>query len=681
MDELIRTREQVKADLEDSKTSTRGILESLDQLQRHNGHVCRNSGALAAIDHELQVLSQRISLAEDSVRKNIERNSRRERMRKRFDNFQTQMDDLKQMMRDVEDKHIMNGGHIDSTHERVASSTGNDPVSQSTNGDEVRTLSTSGEQTNNYLKNGGLALSTYQQDSSDSAPRHVVTCTDIVSPDENIANELIHHTSSKLNEVLQIQNQQKTEITQQQQATVQIMDTKAWISLAKTKIRDEQLRTEPLEGYHTVLLLDISKSMASGNAWRQAKLFVNEFLEGLQEHDQLYPPPGLREHVAFATFGHKTELNILLTTDFSSIRDKMETMTLGGPSPLYGGLVMAIAGSKLSNNGAECTNNHRFVMRNKIIVVTDGRPTDTSKTIGPDVSDPQTCDQTTVDVIQEMQYAERQVISVFYVGVGDYNKDFLEIVASGTQYRTLYSYTDGRRLSRRNFLCRSTEFSEISRPGLVGVYCSYSELTSEDLEDVHEMHMESRIYHKRIERERMRPPLDKYLESSNARFPVIGTRVIRGPDWHYEDQDKNKPGTIVGHAVDECSDPVVWVQWDANDVIQGYQYGARGFDVLISDEKRQLRPGEVIAVGCEVKPSQNAKIEGVRAWNTGVVIRVNPPRAHVRWNTGKRGDYLYGVDGRPEIELSSLSDERGTLSAEEPVSKRKLNKNKRKMNS
>ena len=38
-----------------------------------------------------------------------------------------------------------------------------------------------------------------------------------------------------------------------------------------------------------------------------------------------------------------------------------------------------------------------------------------------------------------------------------------------------------------------------------------------------------------------------YIDSSSDCFPPVGTRVRRGPDWRYGNQDSGGPGTIIGH--------------------------------------------------------------------------------------------------------------------------------------
>ncbi|KAH3725716.1 hypothetical protein DPMN_051565 [Dreissena polymorpha] len=87
--------------------------------------------------------------------------------------------------------------------------------------------------------------------------------------------------------------------------------------------------------------------MASGNAWSQAKTFVNDFLNGLDMMTAQYGRFGLtREYVGVVTFGHETQLHQLPTSNYTLIREKIDNLRLGGPSPLYGGLWLSVAGAR-----------------------------------------------------------------------------------------------------------------------------------------------------------------------------------------------------------------------------------------------------------------------------------------------------------------------------------------------
>jgi hypothetical protein len=44
--------------------------------------------------------------------------------------------------------------------------------------------------------------------------------------------------------------------------------------------------------------------------------------------------------------------------------------------------------------------------------------------------------------------------------------------------------------------------------------------------------------------------INKYKEIPDSNLPPVGSRVRRGPDWHWDMQDSNGPGTVVGHDED-----------------------------------------------------------------------------------------------------------------------------------
>lgn len=40
---------------------------------------------------------------------------------------------------------------------------------------------------------------------------------------------------------------------------------------------------------------------------------------------------------------------------------------------------------------------------------------------------------------------------------------------------------------------------------------------------------------------------NNYTELEDSNLPPLGSRVRRKPGWRYGDQDKGRPGTVVGH--------------------------------------------------------------------------------------------------------------------------------------
>ncbi|KAH3725309.1 hypothetical protein DPMN_051143 [Dreissena polymorpha] len=148
-------------------------------------------------------------------------------------------------------------------------------------------------------------------------------------------------------------------------------------------------------------------------------MFVNDFLTGLEESkskdDRI-----LDDYVALVTFGHETKIQQALTNDFNSIRCQMERIALGGPSPLYGGLMMSHACTTSANENAPSF--HGLILTPTLIVITDGRPTETRLLAGPDVQDESHMEEILSDVATAVREIDRANNLIFFIGVGDYNK-------------------------------------------------------------------------------------------------------------------------------------------------------------------------------------------------------------------------------------------------------------------
>lgn len=42
--------------------------------------------------------------------------------------------------------------------------------------------------------------------------------------------------------------------------------------------------------------------------------------------------------------------------------------------------------------------------------------------------------------------------------------------------------------------------------------------------------------------------MDPLFQERNPQMPPLGSRVKRGRDWRYENQDDYGPGTVIGHS-------------------------------------------------------------------------------------------------------------------------------------
>ncbi|XP_062586133.1 uncharacterized protein LOC134247763 isoform X2 [Saccostrea cucullata] len=131
----------------------------------------------------------------------------------------------------------------------------------------------------------------------------------------------------------------------------------------------------------------------------------------------------------------------------------------------------------------------------------------------------------------------------------------------------------------------------------------------------------------------------------------LGSRVKRGRDWKYNNQDKNGPGTVIGH-----SEKIgfLYVEWDTGSRYP-YRYGPiiDKYDVTLCNEPRILNK-EPIAVGSLVKkgPDWDWRDQEKSTGSIGSVYR----RKHngivlVRWQNGQTTENRFGFRGRFDLRV------------------------------
>ncbi|XP_061194929.1 uncharacterized protein LOC133203079 [Saccostrea echinata] len=141
-----------------------------------------------------------------------------------------------------------------------------------------------------------------------------------------------------------------------------------------------------------------------------------------------------------------------------------------------------------------------------------------------------------------------------------------------------------------------------------------------------------------------------YYHERNPLLPCLGTRVKRGPDWHWGNQDSQGPGTVIGH----LKDGRLIIEWDTG-VKNYYHYDIHMsmYEVSVCSEPRILDT-EIIAPGCLVTrgPDWEWGDQDGGEGSIGSVYRVRKNgRVHVRWSNGEKGDYRYGQYGKFDIFL------------------------------
>ncbi|XP_046553713.1 uncharacterized protein LOC124263163 isoform X2 [Haliotis rubra] len=140
---------------------------------------------------------------------------------------------------------------------------------------------------------------------------------------------------------------------------------------------------------------------------------------------------------------------------------------------------------------------------------------------------------------------------------------------------------------------------------------------------------------------------DNVYESEG--LPILGSRVMRGVDWKWDDQDMGGPGTITNHGAEGKS---VWVAWDHGECNR-YRYGLGGyFDLkVVDDQPRSPRRDGRIQIGMLVERGadwQQTDDDGGPSCS-GTVIRRQSDTVMVKWKTGNIGVYRYGEGGKFDV--------------------------------
>lgn len=442
-------------------------------------------------------------------------------------------------------------------------------------------------------------------------------------------------SASKLPEV--VVQREKTEV---QEAMWHILGT-------EEDKKAKALGLPDASGAHTTLCFDISGSMAENDAWTHAQIFFDAFIGGLEEI-QAEHEGVVEENIALCTFGHHSGIIQRLTKDFQDVRKAFKSIKLGGPSPMFGGLLLSVAA--LARPEDKLCTVHDVPVMPRIIMVTDGHCTHTDLIAGPDELGDSTQQDQTKSKLIELSQKFVGGINLTCVPAGHADQEYLELLAAAGNGKVV-SYKDGRKLAEETLqmLKIGTAISADSISGLkgaIGGLLSGGLLSGDgSLEDMLSGKIPSDLL-RRLETDRD----DYYLERDNENLPKIGSRVRRGPDWHWKQQDSYGPGTVIGHAAERMS---AWVEWDANAHINIYRYGGEGaFDLLLIDEPRILSKTETIAVGCIVKkgPGWKSYIGEDGPAERGVVIKRKPDNTvMVYWDDKKRGTYKWDGSRNGEI--------------------------------
>ncbi|XP_061169363.1 uncharacterized protein LOC133178656 [Saccostrea echinata] len=401
-------------------------------------------------------------------------------------------------------------------------------------------------------------------------------------------------------------------------------------------------------GFDTVFILDTSASM-EGDGIKQLKGAVRDILNEYQRF------PALDQNVAVITFGKENKFRCYYSNRYYEIKQSVDELTCGGSSPMGAGLLLSLgARVGISKVG-------KWHIRPNIILISDGRATDEHYPDGPEDPDIYDRRRTLLELTNIVEHLAHRELSIKCVPVGDPDMSVFEMISGLSIGGKIVHLHEARKLGRFPHNVRIAgrlqdalrNPKEMDKPTfeaiLPNIVTTPTEFTQDDMDDIYEMVTGSS--------EEFKPVIDKEEEEKDdecqerdSNMPHIGTRVRRGPDWIWNEQDSRRPGTVTGHPKDAGW---ISVEWDTGGNYR-YRYGADGcYDVVVCDDPRVLHD-EMIAVGCLV--SRGIDWE----WGdqdggpgcVGSVYRVNDSAIiHVRWPNGNKSNYRFGFDGKFDVQL------------------------------
>ncbi|XP_046572283.1 uncharacterized protein LOC124280408 isoform X2 [Haliotis rubra] len=375
-------------------------------------------------------------------------------------------------------------------------------------------------------------------------------------------------------------------------------------------------------GVDTILCLDNSGTMPR-QAYIQMKKLAIDFINGIEDVAEMHD---LEENIGVVTLGSRATVLHHLSNDYGSLREILDQLECGGvPTDhciqLQGLLVCLAAMTK----GGVCNFGGRTTVPPRLILITDGL------TIGK------------VDQVDKSHKVE-----LFYTALDHMGAAFVRNNVVGPIQVVPYGEAKQKRSTQiLDFMIKGKDGKEaemLDVDTVVAAVCSgYSHQERKQI---------SKIVRDRLnEVDRWLGLTDEFDNVSiKAGLPDLGTRVVRGPDWRWGDQDDGGAGTVINHGEDGES---LWLSWD-NGFTNVYRYGVSGnYDALIVDDQpRMVNQEGAIDIGMQVErgpnwPDTSGQNDSLGLY--GTVIRKRNGRVLVIWNNSTIRVHSFGEGGKYEV--------------------------------
>ncbi|XP_076467498.1 uncharacterized protein LOC143298528 isoform X2 [Babylonia areolata] len=479
------------------------------------------------------------------------------------------------------------------------------------------------------------------------------------------------------------QGHQKAESTSQEDSTracEAVRETLSGCDLENWNL-DEALQraylhdvTSPkAKSFYTVLCLDVSESMRMDGAFDEMKHFVNKFIDGVED---IVTTSGVEENIGVVTFGTTSNIVQNLTNDFSRVRDAIDRIELGGRTPFVQALMVAMAA--FVHKAGVISISGMYDVKPRIIFLSDGYATENYDDGGTDVAYNKMHVRSAVTKLM-LDFATKQkyqvVHPVIYIPVGgNPDREMLKTMAevgNGQFMETkdvqklcgyfLVQETIGKTLA----VVRKSN-DQPSEERLRAVVQGLNDELDEDQKDevvrtvMTEMEKPSSQTRIRRRGSNLEDTYEKTDQVNAGEMLPLGTRVVRGPDWHWNKQDGGGPGTVIAHS--NKTDDTVYVFWDFTNSYNSYQYGPKsGYDVWKTDDHPRFMEGQEIEIGMTVQKGPDWSCQHVDSLShvrTGIVIRKSRSKRKlmVRWNNAEFQVVRWGAEDKFDVMFCDPTD-------------------------
>ncbi|XP_071102578.1 uncharacterized protein [Haliotis cracherodii] len=438
---------------------------------------------------------------------------------------------------------------------------------------------------------------------------------------------------------------------------------------------DESPMPPKTRALDTILCLDTSSSMGQ-KGLKEMKDIAFGFIDAL---DDIAAKHEIEENLAVVTFGGQSKIEHHLSNDYTSVRERIDKLKLGGRSPLFEALLVCLCAINGRGGALSISGVHRVQPR--LIIITDGKASDESEDSVGDVD--HVDDNVKLRIIQLMQeFTAKKNQTTFprplvWVPVGNANESFLRSLAEigHGQYmagglsvvQKLSQYQRIQEAVGKIFVCLQRQIGPETGDIRHDIDTIMGALVG-DMEEEYKTEVIKNVMAKLEGKEgygneEQGPDGFDYIVEVDG-LPPLGTRVTRGPDWHWGNQDTEGPGTIINHYDKHGGGKhLLYVQWD-NGTFNQYRYGLDGeYDVWPApDQPRLIASDMLIEVGCEVTRGPDWKddyeYQDGGPGCVGVVIRKNDQgMVKVRWKQNCYiGSYRYGADGKLDLTVRDPGD-------------------------